>query len=95
MNKTELVEALASKMEMPQYKVRDFINQFQVVLEEELVKDNGGIVLQGFGSFSLWKQTARMGRNPRTGSECLIQPCNSVKFKPGKFLLNALNDESL
>lgn len=95
MNKTELVEALASKMEMPQYKVRDFINQFQAVLEEELVKDNGGIVLQGFGSFSLWKQTARMGRNPRTGSECLIQPRNSVKFKPGKFLLNALNDESL
>ena len=95
MKKSELVVGLFSKMEMPQYKVRDFINQFQVVLEEELVKDNGGIVLQGFGSFSLWKQTARMGRNPRTGAECLIQPRNSVKFKPGKFLLNALNDESL
>lgn len=92
MNKSELVEALASRMKVPQYKAKDFINHFQVVLEEELAKDNGGIVLQGFGSFSLWKQTARMGRNPRTGSECLIQPRNSVKFKPGKFLLDVLND---
>lgn len=95
MNKSELVEVLASRMKLPQYKVRDFINNFQTVFEEELAKEDGGIILQGFGSFTLWKQTARPGRNPRTGSECLIRARKSVKFKPGKFLLNVLNEERL
>lgn len=95
MNKSELVEALASRMKMPQYKIRDFINNFQIVFEEELQKEDNAIVLQGFGTFTLWKQTARPGRNPRTGCECPIRARNSVKFKPGKFLLNALNEEKI
>lgn len=92
MNKSELVDVLAKRMNMRQYKVKEFINQFQNVLEEEL-KGEGGIVLQGFGTFSLWKQTAREGRNPRTGEDCLIRARKSVKFKPGKFLLEALNEK--
>lgn len=93
MNKSDLVGTLASRMGIPQNKVKDFINHFQAVLEEELGKDNGSVVLQGFGSFTLWKQAARTGRNPRTGAECPICARNSVKFKPGKYFLKALNKE--
>ncbi|MEY8607804.1 HU family DNA-binding protein [Parabacteroides segnis] len=93
MNKSELVETLASRMEIPQYRVKDFINNFLAVLEEELSKEDGGIILQGFGTFRPWKQTARQGRNPRTGVQCLIRARSSVKFKPGKDLLKVLNKE--
>lgn len=48
-------------------------------------------MLQGFGCFSLWKQTARPGRNPRNGVGCTIEARNSIKFKPGKELLKILN----
>lgn len=94
MNKSELVEVLAERMNTPQYKVREFVNNLQEVVEETLVKDDKGIVLQGFGTFTLWKQHARLGRNPRSGIECLIPARKSVKFKPGKFLLEALNNKA-
>lgn len=35
MNKTDLVNALAEKMGIPQYKSRQFLNAFQDVLKED------------------------------------------------------------
>lgn len=49
-------------------------------------------MLQGFGTFSSWKQAERLGRNPRTGISVLIKSRTSVKFRPGKDLLRLLND---
>ena len=92
MNKTDLVNELATKMRIPQYQSRQFVNAFQEVLAETLKQD--AIVLQGFGSFEPWKQSMRQGRNPRTGVPCVINARTSVKFKPGKFLLKALNPQS-
>lgn len=89
MNKTDLVNVLAEKMNISQSKSRQFIDAFQNVLKETLRED--AIMLQGFGTFEPWEQTARLGRNPRTGALCEIKARTSVKFKPGKFLLEALN----
>ena len=60
---------------------------------EEGLSDGNDIVLQGFGTFFAWSQTERTGRNPRTGETCRIEARVSVKFKPGKFLLAALNEK--
>lgn len=89
MNKADLVNELAAKLNVPQYQSRQFLNAFESVLRERL--GEGSIRLQGFGSFEPWEQTERMGRNPRTGTPCMIPPRTSVKFKPGKYLLEALN----
>lgn len=91
MNKTDLVNELAMRMDVPQYRSRQFLNAFQEVLVDKLGKD--AVALQGFGTFEPWKQTARQGRNPRTGVPCPIKARTSVKFKPGKFLLEALNPQ--
>ena len=93
MNKTDLVNEVAVKMGIPQYQCRRFLNTFQEVLAEMLKTDNP-IALQGFGTFEPWAQTERLGRNPRTGAPCRIKPRTSVKFKPGKFLLETLNTQS-
>lgn len=69
-------------------------NRFLIAWEDlvsERLQKNESLMLQGFGSFSCWKQTERLGRNPRTGETCLIRPRTSVKFKPGKQLLGKLN----
>ena len=92
MNKTDLVIVLAEKMGIPQSQSRQFLNAFQEVLSDTLKEEV--IMLQGFGTFEPWKQTARPGRNPRTGEPCMIEPRTSVKFKPGKFLLEALNPQN-
>lgn len=90
MNKADLVIELAAKMHITQSQSRKFLNTFQEVLAEAIKRDTP-VVLQGFGTFTPWKQTERDGRNPRTGIPCKIPPRTSVKFKPGKFLLETLN----
>lgn len=90
MNKADLVNQLAEKMQITQSQSRQFLNTFQVVLAEA-IKRNSPVMLQGFGTFTPWVQTEREGRNPRTGITCVIPARTSVKFKPGKFLLKDLN----
>ncbi len=90
MNKTDLVNKLAVKMNITQQQSREFVDAFQEVLTET-VKQHSSIMLQGFGSFSPWMQKERSGRNPHTGISCAIPARVSVKFKPGKCLLKDLN----
>ena len=91
MNKSDLVSALAEKMNITNCQSRIYLNIFLEVVEDALKKES--IMLQGFGTFELWKQNERPGRNPRTGVPCKIKARTSVKFKAGKFLLAALNSK--
>lgn len=90
MNKADLVNELAAKMNIPQYQSRQFLNAFQEVLAGAIKQDTP-VMLQGFGVFTPWIQNEREGRNPRTGISCMIQARTSIKFKPGKLLLKELN----
>lgn len=92
MNKHDLVVALSERLSLPQTQSLQIVNAWEGILSDALIADKR-LVLQGFGTFFVWSQTERMGRNPRTGESCRIAPRVSVKFKPGKFLLDALNEK--
>ncbi|KKL44779.1 hypothetical protein LCGC14_2362260, partial [marine sediment metagenome] len=49
------------------------------------------VTLVGFGTFSLTKRKARMGRNPRTGEAINIKASKSPKFTPGKAFKDSVN----
>jgi len=91
MNKTELTKQVAAEMSITQREAQRFINVILRTMQDEL-RENNCMVLQGFGTFSPWEQTERIGRNPRTGTACSIPSRTSVKFKPGKVLLKVLNE---
>lgn len=91
MNKTKLIEVMAVRMNTRQKDVRYFIETFQAIIQEEMSKEEGTIMLQGFGSFNIWHQAARLGRNPKNGLPYMIPSRKSIKFKPSKYLLNGLN----
>ena len=91
MNKSDLTREIAEKMSISQKESLRFINIFEDVMASDLLRD-GSSMLQGFGTFSSWKQAERLGRNPRTGISVLIKSRTSVKFRPGKDLLRLLND---
>lgn len=92
MNKTELAKRISENMSVTCKTADRFIEVFEEILETEL-KGGNAICLQGFGSFLLWQQTERLGRNPKTGNPVTISARNSVKFKPGKSLLENLNND--
>jgi len=55
------------------------------------LKKGGRVSLVGFGTFSVSKRAARMGRNPQTGAELRIAARKVAKFKAGKGLADAVN----
>jgi len=55
------------------------------------LKKSGTVTLVGFGTFSVGKRAARIGRNPRTGDEIKIKAAKVPKFRAGKALKDAVN----
>ncbi len=50
------------------------------------LKKGDRVQLIGFGSFSVRKRAARIGRNPRTGAELKLPARKIPVFKPGEAL---------
>jgi len=50
------------------------------------------VVLMGFGSFESRHVEARQGRNPKTGEPMQIAAHNTVHFRPGAKLKQAVAD---
>ena len=89
MNKKELSHAIRKARGCTMVEAKGLLNMFMEVFTEQLVNDNS-INLQGFGILEPWHQTPRRARNPHTGNAVTIQARTSVKFRPGKLLLEAL-----
>ncbi len=83
MNKTELIDAIAKKVDLPKAKVDETLKAFMEVTKKTL-KKGGEVQLIGFGTFSVAKRAARKGRNPQTGEAIKIKAAKLPKFKPGK-----------
>ncbi len=61
--------------------VASFFEEIAACLEK-----NGQVKLSGFGNFNLRNKSARPGRNPKTGKECMIAPRRVVTFHSGQKL---------
>nr|WP_129734741.1 HU family DNA-binding protein [Parabacteroides goldsteinii] len=92
MNKTDLIKYVAIHTGNTECCCRRMVDAVLDAMAEGL-SDGEGITLQGFGSFRPWAQSQRLGRNPRTGEDCLITSRMSVKFRAGKDLLKVMNKQ--
>ena len=90
MNRSELVEAMASKTGMSKAATDIAVKAFIEAVSEELAK-GGKVQLVGFGTFETVHKAARTGRNPRTGAETKIAACTAPKFKAGQALKDQVN----
>ncbi len=82
MNKAELIDAIASDAKITKADAGRALDSFMLTVGKALKKgDRVGLV--GFGSFSVTKRAARIGRNPQTGKEIKIPAKKVVKFKAG------------
>ncbi len=90
MRKPELVAAIAEKTDISKEQAGRILN---AILEEITVAvgNNDPVTLVGFGSFSQRHRGARTGKNPQTGEPLIIKASNTVAFKPGKQLKDAVS----
>jgi len=85
MTKAELVGVIAKAAGITKDKAAKALDAYETSVAKEL-KKSGKLVLVGFGSFSVVKRKARVGRNPQTGKAIKIPAKKVVKFKAGKDL---------
>jgi DNA-binding protein HU-beta len=90
MNKTELVQALASSTDQSQAAASRALDAFVRIVSEELAK-GGEVTLPGFGTFRTSERSERSGRNPQTGEAITIAASTGVKFVAGAALKAAVN----
>ena len=90
MNKTQLIEHIAATTDLSKAAAGRVLS---TVLESvsKTLKKGGTVSLTGFGSFSVTKRKARIGRNPKTGDALKIKAAKVPHFRPSKGLKDALN----
>lgn len=90
MNKTELVEFIATQADLSKVKAAEAVDAFVEAVTTSLKKGKD-VTLVGFGTFTISKRAARTGRNPQTGATIKIAASKAPKFRPGKSLKDAVN----
>lgn len=90
MNKTDLIEALAEKLDTPKAQAGKFLDAFVETVTTTLA-EGGSVNLVGFGAFITRDRPARTGRNPQNGKSMEIPAAKKPVFTAGKALKDACN----
>jgi len=90
MTKAEVIEQMAQDAGITKAAAGAALDSFTTNVTKALKKKDGKVTLVGFGTFQKTRRKARNGRNPQTGDPIKIKASNTVKFKPGKALKDAI-----
>ena len=91
MHKTDIVVAVANKLELSANKADLVVSAFIEQITNALSRGES-VSLLGFGSFNVSERAARTGRNPQTGAVIQIAASKNVSFKAGKALKDAVTE---
>jgi DNA-binding protein HU-beta len=84
MNKTELVNAVATSTGMSKSKTKMVVESTLETIFNTVLKDNEKVTLVGFGTFAPRARKERKGHNPRTKEELIIPAQRTGGFKFSK-----------
>ena len=90
MNKAQLVEEVAKKLDISKAKATEAVNTVFGSIKTTLKKGKK-VQLIGFGTFLVRKRKARTGRNPLTGETLKIAAKKVPAFTPGADLKKMVN----
>lgn len=90
MNKNDLIGAVAETSGLTRSDATKAVEGVFDAITNAL-KGGDEVRLVGFGTFSVAKRKASIGRNPRTGEPMSIDASSQPKFKAGKGLKDAVN----
>jgi DNA-binding protein HU-beta len=83
MTKTQIIRAMAEKLELSNKQVAAFLDLLADTAVKE-TKKSGVFTIPGLGKLVKAERKARMGRNPQTGEAIKIKAKTVVKFRVAK-----------
>ncbi len=90
MNKQELIDSISKESKLSKASSKKALEGLTKSVKKSLKKGEK-VTLVGYGTFSVVKRAARMGKNPRTGQSIKIPAKKAVKFKAGAELAKAVD----
>ena len=88
--KSDIVEGVAGELGLSKTQTGEAFDGIFGAITDALAKGER-VQVAGFGTFSVSHRAKREGRNPQTGEPMTIPASNSVRFKAGKALKDAVN----
>ncbi|MBQ6775434.1 MAG: HU family DNA-binding protein [Synergistaceae bacterium] len=86
MTKSELIDAITSKLDMRKKDVAPVVDEVFAQIQGALEKGDK-CTFVGFGVFEVRERAAREGRNPQDPTKVVLIPAKKVPvFRPGKDL---------
>ena len=68
----------------------EIVDLFFNILSEGIAESKE-VKIMGLGTFTVKHKKERVGRNPKTGKEAVIEARNVISFRPAKNLKSSLN----
>ena len=82
LTKADIVEALYrdSELDMNRADVKNIVEE-AIALMKKAIKNDGALLLSGFGKFEAYGKNERRGRNPQTAEELTLPARKVVVFR--------------
>jgi integration host factor subunit alpha len=93
LTKIDLVDMIYSELDLPKKECINLVESFFDIIKDELTKGND-VLFSGFGKWSVKQKKPRLGRNPHTGEQIIIDARRVVTFKSAPPLRSAVNGSS-
>lgn len=91
MNKPELIAKVAEATDITKKQAEEITNALIDIIMKSLKEDK--VVISGFGTFEVRKRSKKIGRNPQTGEEIIIDSSNAPVFKAAKTFKEFINND--
>jgi DNA-binding protein HU-beta len=89
MTKSNLIEVISEKTEIPKDVVSQVIKEMNDIIIRTLAKGDS-VKITGFGTFHTAVRKARNIKNPKTGKILEVPERKVSKFRPGKVLKDSI-----
>ncbi len=95
LTKAEVVRAVQEQVGVTNAQAGVLVDKvFETIKDTLADPDQGEVKVTGFGTFHVRQKSERMGRNPRTMEDVVIEQRKVLRFRCSQLLRNAMNRES-
>ena len=86
----EIAEYIYEEFGLTKKDCTEIVNDIIEKIIQGLI-DNDFVKIHNFGTFKLKRKKSRIGRNPKTKQDVIIDERIVISFKPSKKFINSLN----
>jgi integration host factor subunit alpha len=92
MTKSDIVESVLAKRNLPKREAAEIVDTLLDIIKDTL-ESGEQVKISGFGKFEVHQKHDRRGRNPQTGESITITARKVLTFKPSILLKQELNED--